>query len=47
MPKNKKALSIQTTELIKDFELQGEEIVHVLTGVNMKVKPGEFLKQLH
>lgn len=43
MPKTKKALSIQTNELIKDFELQGEEIVHVLTGVNMKVKPGEFI----
>ncbi len=43
MSKNKKALSIQTNELIKDFELQGEEIVHVLTGVNMKVKPGEFI----
>jgi putative ABC transport system ATP-binding protein len=43
MPKTKKALSIQTSELIKDFELQGEEIVHVLTGVNMKVKPGEFI----
>ncbi|MHA1592936.1 MAG: ABC transporter ATP-binding protein [Candidatus Heimdallarchaeaceae archaeon] len=43
MPKKKKDLSIQTNELIKDFELQGEEIVHVLTGVNMKVKPGEFI----
>lgn len=43
MSKKKKALSIQTNELIKDFELQGEEIVHVLTGVNMKIKPGEFI----
>ena len=43
MPKKKKDLSIQTNELIKDFELQGEEIVHVLTGVNMQVKPGEFI----
>ncbi|MHA1201236.1 MAG: ABC transporter ATP-binding protein [Candidatus Heimdallarchaeaceae archaeon] len=43
MPKTKKTYSIQTNELIKDFELQGEEIVHVLTGVNMKVKPGEFI----
>jgi putative ABC transport system ATP-binding protein len=43
MPKTKKAFSIQSSELIKDFKLQGEEIVHVLTGVNMKVKPGEFI----
>ena len=43
MPKKKKTLSIQTDELIKDFELQGEETVHVLTGVNMKIKPGEFI----
>ena len=43
MSKKKTVLSIQTNKLIKDFELQGEEIVHVLTGVNMKVKPGEFI----
>ncbi|MBY9002041.1 MAG: ABC transporter ATP-binding protein [Candidatus Heimdallarchaeota archaeon] len=43
MPKKKESLSIQTIELIKDFELQGEEIVNVLKGVKMDVKPGEFI----
>ena len=43
MSKKKENFSIQTSNLIKDFEISGEETVHVLTGVNMKIKPGEFV----
>ena len=43
MPKKKGSFSIQTTDLIKDFEIGGEEIVHVSKGVKMDIKPGEFV----
>ena len=43
MPKKKESYSIQTKKLVKDFELSKDEIVHVLTGVDMKIKPGEFI----
>jgi putative ABC transport system ATP-binding protein len=43
MPKNKSKLSVDTEDLIKDFQLPGGELVHVLTGVDMKIKRGEFI----
>ena len=38
-----RSYSIQTDNLIKDFELSKTEIVHVLTGVTMEVKKGDFV----
>ncbi len=43
MSKNKTKISIDTKELVKDFTLPGGEIVNVLTGVEMKIKKGEFI----
>jgi putative ABC transport system ATP-binding protein len=43
MSKKRQRLSIGTKELIKDFTLPGGEVVHVLTGVEMKIKRGEFI----
>ncbi len=36
-------LSIDSSNLIKDFQLPGGDLVHVLTGVDMKIKRGEFI----
>ena len=43
MAKKKSKLSVDTESLIKDFQLPGGELVHVLTGVDMKIKRGEFI----
>lgn len=43
MSKKKTKFSIDTEGLIKDFQLPGGERVHVLTGVDMKIKKGEFI----
>jgi putative ABC transport system ATP-binding protein len=43
MSQKKNSFSIQTNDLIKDFELSKTDIVHVLTGVSMEVKKGEFI----
>ena len=43
MTKKAVTASVETEDLIKDFEIQGGEVVHVLTGVKMEIKPGEFI----
>jgi len=43
MTKGKNKFSVDTEDLVKDFSLSGGESVHVLTGVNMKIKRGEFI----
>ncbi len=43
MTKKTDSFSVKTSELIKDFPLSGGEVVNVLTGVKMEVKPGEFI----
>ncbi|NPD90036.1 MAG: ABC transporter ATP-binding protein [Asgard group archaeon] len=43
MSKKTKSFSIQTDDLVKDFELSKTDVVHVLTGVSMEVKKGEFI----
>lgn len=34
---------IITKDLVKNYELSRTEVVHVLKGVNLRVKPGEFI----
>lgn len=43
MVKESNKFSVKSTHLIKDFQLPGGAIVHVLTGVEMEVKRGEFI----
>ncbi|MCE7748337.1 MAG: ABC transporter ATP-binding protein [Candidatus Heimdallarchaeota archaeon] len=43
MSKKASSVSINTKELIKNFNLPGGEVVHVLTGVDLKIKRGEFI----
>ncbi len=43
MVKKSRSVSIETSALIKDFQLPGGELVNVLTGVDMKIKRGEFI----
>ena len=43
MPKKASTVSIDTKELVKDFNLPGGEVVNVLTGVDLRIKKGEFI----
>ncbi|TET81547.1 MAG: ABC transporter ATP-binding protein [Candidatus Heimdallarchaeota archaeon] len=43
MSKKASTVSIDTKELIKDFNLPGGEVVNVLTGVDLRIKRGEFI----
>ena len=43
MSKKASSVSIDTKELIKDFNLPGGEVVNVLTGVDLRIKRGEFI----
>ena len=43
MPKKASTVSIDTKELVKDFNLPGGEVVNVLTGVDLRIKRGEFI----
>ncbi|MCE7741818.1 MAG: ABC transporter ATP-binding protein [Candidatus Heimdallarchaeota archaeon] len=43
MAKRSSKVAIDSTSLIKDFQLPGGELVHVLTGVDLKIKKGEFI----
>ncbi|MHA1199236.1 MAG: ABC transporter ATP-binding protein [Candidatus Heimdallarchaeaceae archaeon] len=43
MAKKSSKVSIDSTSLIKDFQIPGGELVHVLTGVDLKIKKGEFI----
>ena len=43
MPKKASTVSIDTKELVKDFKLPGGEVVNVLTGVDLRIKKGEFI----
>ncbi|MHA1446281.1 MAG: ABC transporter ATP-binding protein [Candidatus Heimdallarchaeaceae archaeon] len=43
MSKKASSVAINTKELIKDFNLPGGEVVNVLTGVDLRIKRGEFI----
>ncbi|MHA1221921.1 MAG: ABC transporter ATP-binding protein [Candidatus Heimdallarchaeaceae archaeon] len=43
MHENQESIAVKTKQLVKDFFLSKEEVVHVLKGVDMQVKPGEFI----
>ena len=40
---NKNGLAVVTKDLVKNFELPSRESVHVLTGLNLEIKRGEFV----
>ncbi len=43
MSKKTSQTSVKTVDLVKDFNLPGGEVVNVLTGAKIEVKPGDFV----
>lgn len=43
MVKSKKEFAVKTEDLVKNFEVQGSDSVHVLTGMNLEIRKGEFV----
>ncbi|MCG3219866.1 MAG: ABC transporter ATP-binding protein [Candidatus Heimdallarchaeota archaeon] len=43
MDKKETGLAIAVKDLVKNFDLQGRDSVHVLTGLNLEINQGEFV----